>query len=319
MPSPRYLFGPVTSRRYGRSLGVDLAAPKTCTLNCRFCQLGPTSATTVTRTDSPPIGEVIGELRVWLASGQTAAFITASGSGEPTLHRRFGDLLRFARDETPCRSLLLSNGTLFGLPEVRREAAQADVVKLSLHAWDQASFEQITRPHPSLRFETILNGYRAFRQEFGGQIDLEVFLIHGVNDSPEQAQRIAALARQFGPDTLTLNTAVRPPADSGVTACPQDRMRALAPEFGPDTRISGAEPPTSPVAFTTEALASLVSRHPVSLNSLAATFALTEEEMSARLAPLVAQRAIRLFETRGVVFAGPPVSEDQEPDDGPPQ
>ncbi|MDX9867160.1 MAG: radical SAM protein [Kiritimatiellia bacterium] len=319
MPSFRYLFGPVTSRRYGRSLGVDLAVPKTCTLNCRFCQLGPTPTTTVTRTASPPLGAVLGELRAWLASGQTAAFITASGSGEPTLHRGFGDLLRFARDETPCRSLLLSNGTLFGLPEVRREAARADVVKLSLHAWDQASFEQVTRPHPSLRFETILNGYRAFRQEFGGRIDLEVFLIPGVNDAPEQAQRIAALARQFAPDSLTLNTAVRPPADTGVTACPQDRLRALAPLFGPDTLISGAEPATAPVALTADAVASLVSRHPVSLKSLAATFALTEEEMRARLAPLAAQRVLRLFETRGTVFAGPPVSENQEPDGGPAQ
>ena len=171
MKTYNHLFGPVPSRRYGLSLGVDLAAPKTCTLDCIFCQLGATPRTTLTRTDSPPMDAILAELRHWLARTETEKkerldFVTAAGSGEPTLHLRFGDLFRFARAEMPGRSLLLSNGSLFYLPEVRRDAALADVVKLSLHAWDQASFERISRPHPLLRFDAILDGYRAFRQSF---------------------------------------------------------------------------------------------------------------------------------------------------------
>ena len=164
----QFLFGPVPSRRYGRSLGVDLSTPKTCTLDCRFCQLGHTPTPTLDRTDTPPIAAVLAELRQWAASGGTADFITASGSGEPTLHRHFADLFRYVRAETPCRALLLTNGTLLTLPEVRRDAALAHVVKLSLHAWDQPSFERIVRPHPALRFDAILDGYRAFRDLFTG-------------------------------------------------------------------------------------------------------------------------------------------------------
>ena len=88
----RHVFGPVPSRRYGRSLGVDLSTPKTCTLDCRFCQLGATPRTTVQRTDTPPIANILAELRAWVAAGNAADFVTASGSGEPTLHLHFGDL-----------------------------------------------------------------------------------------------------------------------------------------------------------------------------------------------------------------------------------
>ena len=305
MNSPRFLFGPVPSRRYGRSLGVDLTVPKTCTLDCRFCQLGPTAQTTVTRTDKPPIAEVLAELRHWFSSEQTADFITASGSGEPTLHLNFGDLFRFVRAETPCRSLLLSNGTLFHLPEVRRDAALADVVKVSLHAWDQASFERVTRPHPSLRFEAILDGYRAFRQQFTGRLDLEVFIIPGINDTEEQAQRISDLAQSFNPDAITLNTAVRPPADSSVTVCPPEQLHTLTALFGPAAHEGGAEPKTATAELTESALIALVSRHPVSITSLAATFHKTEREMRAFLEPLACRQRLRLFESQKALFAGP--------------
>ena len=300
-----HLFGPVASRRYGRSLGVDLAVPKTCTLNCLFCQLGPTAQTTLTRADAPSMADVLAELRRWLDSGKSADFITACGSGEPTLHTQFGELLRFVRSETPCRSLLLSNGSLFYLPEVRRDAALADVVKVSLHAWDQASFERVARPHPALRFDSILDGYRAFREQYDGRLDLEVFIVPGLNDTPEQAQRIADLAQTFAPDTISLNTAVRPPADGSVTACAPERLQALTALFGPAAQETGAEPETGSGALTEESIVALVSRHPVSLHALAATYGKTEDEMRSFLDPLANRQCLRLFESQDTLFVGP--------------
>lgn len=258
----KYLFGPVPSRRYGRSLGVDLSILKTCTLNCRFCQLGDTQAVTITRTDQPPIEEVLGELRQWLTRHEPLDYITASGSGEPTLHLHFGDLFRFVRAETPFRSLLLSNGSLFTLPKIRREAALADVVKVSLNAWDQASFEQIVRPHPSLKLEAILEGYSAFRQIFSGRLDLEVFIIPGINDSVEQIDRIAALAQRFSPDDISLNTAVRPTADRTLVACPCEQMAQLATRFQTPAHDSGPQDTTVPANMTQEEKDALHVRHP---------------------------------------------------------
>lgn len=258
----KYLFGPVPSRRYGRSLGVDLSILKTCTLNCRFCQLGDTQTVTITRTDQPPIEDVLGELRQWLTRGEPLDYITASGSGEPTLHLHFGDLFRFVRAETSFRSLLLSNGSLFTLPEVRREAALADVVKVSLNAWDQASFEQIVRPHPALKFEAILEGYYAFRQIFSGRLDLEVFIIPGINDTVEQIDRIAALAQRFSPDDISLNTAVRPTADRTLVACPCEQMAQLATRFQIHAHDSGPQDTTVPANMTQEEKDALHVRHP---------------------------------------------------------
>ncbi|MBO4286939.1 MAG: radical SAM protein [Kiritimatiellae bacterium] len=302
----KYLFGPVPSRRYGRSLGVDLTVPKTCTLNCRFCQLGPTRQTTVERTDTPPVSEILSELRGWIAAGGEADFVTASGSGEPTLHRHFGEIFRWTRGETPFSTLLLSNGTLFDRRDVRADAALADVVKVSLHAWDQASFEAVNRPHPSLRFDAILDGYRAFRQMFGGRLDVEVFVIPGVNDATWQMERIAALAKGFAPDSVTLNTAVRPPADDSVRPCPRERLAELADLFEGKAHVSGNEPKSAKgKALTADELAGLVERHPLPLADLAAQSGCTESEIRDRLAPLCATGRIRLFESGGRIFAGP--------------
>lgn len=301
----KHIFGPVTSRRYGLSLGVDLAVPKTCAFNCLFCQIGPTANTTVTRTAQPPVAEILTELRQWLASGTPADFITAAGSGEPTLHLHFGEILRFARDEARCRSLLLSNGAMFTLPEVRRDAALADVVKLSLHSWDQTSFERIARPHTSLSFDAIVEGYRRFRQDFTGQIDLEVFIVPGINDTPEQVRRIAAVAATFNPDTVMLNTAVRPPADRSVARCPQERMRLLARQFTPVAQAADDEPPASLPDLTPDALTELVSRHPASLKFLAAGFKKPEHELRALVDALAGDRKLRVAEHQGELWVFP--------------
>ena len=270
MPAYRHLFGPVHSRRFGRSLGVDLVRPKTCSLNCLFCQLGPTPATTTERRADVPVNEIVAELNTWLRAGGQTDFVTLGGSGEPTLHPRFGEVLRWVRDNMPFRSLLLSNGTLFSLEEVRRDAALADVVKVSLHAWDQASFERIARPHASLRLDAILEGYRRFRSLFRGRLHLEVFVVPGINDQPEQMARIARLTIPFRPDVIQLNTLDRPPADSLVQTISSETLAQLAPLFSPVAEIPACHPSGVSTASAdlpdTDSLVALIRRHPASLN-----------------------------------------------------
>ena len=152
MTTYRHVFGPVPSRRFGRSLGVDLTPLKTCSFNCVFCQLGPTPRTTLERREYVPVQSVKNEILRWRDAGGTADYATLSGSGEPTLHSGFGEVLRFLKAELPCSAVLLTNGSLLHLPEVRAAAAEADVAKLSLSAWDDDSFRQINRPHPDLDF-----------------------------------------------------------------------------------------------------------------------------------------------------------------------
>ena len=282
MPQPRgYVFGPVASRRYGKSLGVDLVRMKTCTFSCVFCQLGPTppEGHVAERTGDPPMPEILASLRSWMAAHDAPDFITAGGSGEPTLHRDFGDVFRYVRGETGCSSLLLSNGSLFDRPEVRAEAALADVVKVSLGAWDGESFGRLVRPAPGVApFEKILEGYRAFRESFAGRLDCEVFLVPGFNDTEEACARIAEEIEKFSPDTVSLNTAVRPGADPSVAAVPQERIEVLRAVFGERATPAGAERAPEKIEATPEAFASLVSRHPVSIAALAKAAGVGENE-----------------------------------------
>jgi len=301
----RYLFGPVASRRYGLSLGVDLAVPKSCSFNCRFCQLGETARTTVQRQELPPVREVLDELESWLQSGGRTDYITVAGSGEPTLHRHFGDILSFIRAATPFRSLLLSNGSLFYLEDVRTQAMAADVVKLSLHSWDQSSFERITRPAPELEFSRIIEGYQRFRAVFAGRIDLEVFVVPGLNDTEPQMAKIAALARTFAPDSIYLNSAVRPPADGSVREAAPELLARLSAIFGTPARVT-ASPGAAAVQHCTPAeIVRLIARHPASLSQLAAQFNLPHDAILTVLKELERQQLIRLTLRHGELFATP--------------
>ena len=233
----RYLFGPVPSRRFGRSLGVDLTPFKTCCHDCVFCQLGQTTNKTIRRKEYVPTGAVLAEIKRWLSSDGHADYITLSGSGEPTLHTGFGKILEFIRTNTDIPSVLLTNGAMLYLPAVRQAASTANVVKVSLSAWDQASFTWMNRPPRQLRFEQVIEGQKRFRGQFNGQIWMEIFLIAGMNSMPEDVGQIAALAKEIAPDRIQLNTAVRPPSESFVAPLSRQRLSALTHLFQPQAEI----------------------------------------------------------------------------------
>jgi len=306
--SYKYLFGPITSRRYGLSLGVDLALPKTCSFNCIFCQLGETPQTTIKRTGLPPIKEVINELNAWRDNGGRADFITVAGSGEPTLHKDFGEILRHIHNTTDFRSLLLSNGSLFSIDEVRRQATEADVVKLSLHAWNQDTFQQITRADPGLSFDTIIDGYQKFRELYSGRIDLEVFVVPGINDKPEQMQKIATIARSFNPDSIYLNSAVRPPADSNVKEAPPALIEELSLIFDTPTAHKPTVVKAAGLQYHASTLVELISRHPASLNQLAEQFDMPHNAMRKELDLLKSKHLLKLSLIKGELFALPETS-----------
>lgn len=300
MRAYQYLFGPVPSRRFGRSLGVDLVPRKTCSLNCVFCQLGPTAQTTRQRREYVPTEAVLEELEHWLAEGGLADFITLSGSGEPTLHTRFGDVLQFARRASSLRTALLTNGTLLFLPEVRAAACHAHVVKVSLCAWDESSFVRLHRPHPGLTFEQLLQGQRALRAEFRGELWLEVVLVDGFNATLEQVRKIAELARTLRPDRIHLNTVVRPPADPQARPIAVEQLQALADLFTPRAEVLEAfrGGRATPLALDAEAVLQLLRRRPCTAEQLAELLGEPAEGVAACLETLCATGRARR-EARG--------------------
>ncbi len=295
MRAANHLFGPVPSRRLGRSLGVDLTPYKTCTLDCVFCQLGRTTRKTATRQEYVPTGEVIEELDGWLREDGEADHITLSGSGEPTLHERLGKVLAFVRERTRIPSVLLTNGTLLHLPEVRDAASRAHVVKVSLSAWDDASFEQVNRPHASLTFDGLVEGQKAFRRQFQGAIWMEVFLVAGLNDARDRVRRISALASEIAPDRIQLNTAVRPPAESFAGPLPRERIASLCPLFRPEAEVIAEVnlERDREARVHKETILSMLQRRPCTAEQIARTFGMHPNEVSKYLGNLLRTGRVR--------------------------
>ncbi|MCK4631597.1 MAG: radical SAM protein, partial [Bacteroidales bacterium] len=182
----KYLFGPVPSRRLGMSLGVDLVPHKVCSLNCIYCECGPTTRLTIERNEYVPYNEVIQELKRFLSDNPALDYITFSGSGEPTLNSRFGDILKFIKKNYPDIPVaILTNGTLLNDKQVRGEIMDADLVLPSLDVASDLSFRKINRPFHSLNIEDYINGLCEFRKEYQGKIWLEVLIIPGYNNSKQ--------------------------------------------------------------------------------------------------------------------------------------
>jgi len=290
----KYLFGPVPSRRLGRSLGIDLTPHKTCSLDCIFCQLGRTSATTLNRRSYVPINDVIAEITHWSENDGNADYLTLSGSGEPTLHSQFGEVLAFLRDQ-PIPTVLLTNGTLLRQPDVSAAARMARVVKVSLSAWDQKSFEWVNRPHHDLQFEQVVNGIKQFRDSFSGQLWLEVFLLSGINAMAAQVEKIACLSQDMRPDRIHLNTIARPPAEDFAAAVPMARLETLAGLFDPPALIAaGFSTNRSQKVKANEAnILSMLKRRPCTIRQIEDAFDMHINEVSKTLGQLIQHNQIR--------------------------
>jgi wyosine [tRNA(Phe)-imidazoG37] synthetase (radical SAM superfamily) len=286
----KYLFGPVASRRLGRSLGIDLIPLKTCTLDCVYCECGSTTVKTIERKEYVPYNAVIAELQAWQANDGHADFITLAGSGEPTLHSRFDDIISSAKIITGIPVCLLTNGTLFYLPDVRHGAAQADLVVPSLDAADHATFQKINRPHAECTLEWHLDGLRAFCDEYSGRLWIEIFLIPGINDSPESIQNLAAVAAELHPEKIQINTAVRPPAESFVEAIPEERMQALTECFTPTAEIIASYRVAAKHAIpgTREQVLALLLRRPCTLKEIADGLDISKTDATAFVNELLA-------------------------------
>ena len=207
----RYVYGPVRSRRLGRSLGIDLVPFKTCTYDCVYCQLGRTTNKTLERRQYIAVEDVLAELEWRLAEKDNPDYISLAGSGEPTLNSGIGDLIGKIKDLTDIPVAVLTNGSLLWMGEVQDELMLADLVLPSLDAGDENLFRYVNRPHREISFERMADGLAAFTRRFSGEVWLEVLLLAGVTGMPSEAMKIAALARRIEASRVQLNTASRPP------------------------------------------------------------------------------------------------------------
>ncbi len=227
-----HIFGPVMSRRLGRSLGIDLLPFKTCSYDCVYCECGATTHLTKKRAEFFPTEEVISQLDTVLSKGPTLDYITFAGSGEPTLSLSIGRIIRHLKTAYPeYKVAVLTNGSLLGDKEVRNDLSAADLVIPTLTSTSQETFEQIHRPCPGLLTKTVISDIREFRKEFGGEIWLEIFLIPGLNTTDDELASLSEAIRMIRPKRIQLNTLDRPAAEDWVTAPDPDELENIRKYF----------------------------------------------------------------------------------------
>ncbi len=306
--SPIHIYGPVPSRRLGFSLGVDILPYKTCTLDCIYCQLGPTPKKTVQQKELFSSDSVLAQINKTLSSGQRIDYITFSGSGEPTLNSALGKLIREIKKITDSPVAVLTNSTLLTEARVRKALQAADLVVPSLDAATQEEFIAVNRPHSSLKIEDIIVGLIKFRQEFKGQIWLEIMLVRGRNDSPEHINKLKAAVREIQPDKIQLNTVIRPPAETYAKALNHEELEKIQKFFGKKSEIVAdfAQMNQFPQSQDLERkILSMIQRRPVTLSDISASLGKHRDEVLKYLNILISNGKIKPLTHTGKTYYEP--------------
>jgi wyosine [tRNA(Phe)-imidazoG37] synthetase (radical SAM superfamily) len=301
----RHVYGPVPSRRLGRSLGVDLVPFKTCTYDCVYCQLGRTTDLTTARREYVPVEHILVQLEEKLRTGPAPDYVSLAGSGEPTLHSRIGELIAGIKRLTPVPIAVLTNGSLLGARDIQDALMEADLVLPSLDAGDGGLFRLVNRPHADIDFAAMVDGLVAFRERFAKPVWLEVMLLAGITGIRSEVEKIAALARRVRPDRVQLNTVTRPPCEEFAYPVPSDSMAPFARLFGRRTGVVSRHRVRRATGSGTIAdgdILALLTRRPCTAQGIAKGLGAHIGEVTKRLDILADRAKIASLRKDGTVF-----------------
>ena len=275
-----HIFGPVPSRRLGRSLGVDLVPFKTCTYDCIYCQLGRTTNKTIRRKEWVSIEIVIEQLKRKLNSKPD--YMTLSGSGEPTLFFELEKLIHRIKDITDIPVAVLTNGSLLFIPEVRSALKVADLVIPSLDAGSNRIFRYVNRPHRGITFKKVLEGLAKFRTEYTGKYWLEVFILAGVTTTEVEVAKLANCIDSICPDKVQVNTVTRPPTEDFAERVPEKQLKTLAAQLYENVEVIADYSNVhkqQDFSARREDVLTLLQRRPCSVEDIAAGLGLHRNEV----------------------------------------
>lgn len=271
----KYIYGPVPSRRLGKSLGVDPIPSKTCNFQCIYCQLGKTTNFTNIRKNYFPKKEILTEIEKAIKLNENKFdYITFVGSGEPTLYKDLKDLIIRAKELSEKPVCVITNGSLIYQKEVQNTLISSDVVLPSLDAWDEKSFIKINRPHPSISFDNLIQGFIDFRKKFAGKFWIEVMLMKGINDTKEELLKIKEKLDLIKPDRIDINVPIRPPVEKWVKIPDKNVIPVLNEIFGDYANINFPEVGKFSIYSSDfeEELISILERHPMRQDQIIETF-----------------------------------------------
>jgi len=213
------VFGPVPSRRLGRSLGINNIPPKICSYSCVYCQLGRSLSMVDQRGeyyDPEDLGkEVLDAIHSLEENNEKVDYLTVVPDGEPTLDQDLGRLIEILKT-SGIKVAVITNSTLIDNPGVRQDLSKADLISIKVDTVDQKTWKRIDRPYRRIDLEEILAGIRKFAREYSGELLTETMLVKDLNDDSENCQKTAAFLAEINPDISYLSVPTRPPAEIWV-------------------------------------------------------------------------------------------------------
>ncbi len=221
------VFGPVPSRRLGRSLGINNIPSKHCTYCCVYCQLGHAQHHTHQRQQFYPPHQIVEQVtrRVdeLCVTNQPFDFLTFVADGEPTLDRHLGAVIRQLRP-LGVKIAVITNASLLDRPDARDDLLEADWVSLKVDTVHSRMWLNINRPDAALRMENILTGILEFASQFRGTLTTETMMVHMLNDTPDQVAAVARFVAGLKPSIAYLAAPTRPPAEPWIESPTEENI-----------------------------------------------------------------------------------------------
>ncbi len=296
------IFGPIHSRRFGKSLGIDLSpSKKQCNFDCLYCELDP--AKTVSSYDEiVTVDEIMTALKKSLDEHGGIDYITLTANGEPTLYPYLSELIdAIEQIKGDTKTLILSNGSTISDSVVSEALAKLDMVKLSLDCATDHCLHKLDRSHQGITIDAIKSGMLAFKASYKGPLIIETLFVKTLNDKPEEIAQLNDFLLKLRPNRIDIGTIDRPPAYE-VKPLSYEELRKITHLFDPSLPVyiaSRKHVTSRPERYTTSEILQTLSKRPLSPEDIEILF---DTESQKKLQDLQSDGKIIIKETNGVKF-----------------
>ncbi|WP_419671658.1 radical SAM protein [Aliarcobacter butzleri] len=294
------IFGPIPSRRFGISLGIDLSpSKKQCNFDCLYCELE--GAKTVDKMDTfPSVDEIIKAIKESFKNHPKIDVITITCNGEPTLYPKLSELIdEINKIKGETKTLILSNGSTIYKKEIFEALLKIDIVKLSLDCISEKCFKKLDRQNKSVEIDKIVPSMIEFSQKTKKDFVLEVLFVKDINDKDEEIELLFNAVKQINPKRIDIGTIDRPPAYK-VNPVSYEFLEDVANKFeGLNVNIVFKNRPKQIISYNKEEILSMINRRPLTIEDIENMF---DNQSKIFLEELIKNEEIGLVDNAGIKF-----------------
>ena len=296
------IFGPIHSRRFGKSLGVDLSpGKKQCNFDCLYCELDP--AKTMTGQDEVlSVGQIVEAIKKGLQEHEDIDFLTVTANGEPTLYPHLNTLIdEINKIKGSTKTLILSNAATIDEPKVQEALLKFDEVKLSLDCATQSCLKKLDRSHSGIEVEAIKAGMLAFKKRYSGALVIEILIVKTLNDKAEEIKALNDYLLKLQPTRIDIGTIDRPPAFD-VKPVSYEELLKISHWFDSTLPVyiaSRKKTQMNASSYSNEQILDTLRKRPLTMEDIEVLF---DEESQKRFQNLLKSEKIKSVETNGVKF-----------------